>query len=226
MGGRVETCLRYGLVCRVCGYLDVRGVDAVAGGNRRTRAVLSRCRVDARLDSVAARALTGARRHANCVLRMVDSPVWSPSIDGMPEHARAELGSIGALMALPMGFWMAFRAWLCVEAVLEMPTEQAWPVSEIEFHREVNRTLLGVKHAVCDIMAVVVQKVVPLGQRMAFAAELSRQYGMLDGVDRVPEHVGRRIIEQVFNAHSRSIARYLPGSGLGRHDRRVRARRW
>ena len=226
MGFALEVCLAYGLHCRVCGYLCSLGVDAIAGANRRAWELLSRCRVEARLDFMAERAVTVARDGAMCVLQMVDSPMWSPSIDGIREHARAELGNICDLMAEPTGFLMAFKAWQHVEAVLQMPSDQAWPVFEVRFHGEVNRTLLSVKHAVCEIMALEVQKLVPLGQRRLFAEELSRQYGMLEEGDRVAERMERRIFEQVFMAHSRSIGKYVRGAVLGRNDRRFRVRRW
>ena len=144
--------------------------------------------------------------------------MWSASIDGISEHARGELGNFGDLMARPVGFVMAFRAWQYVEHLRQMPRESGrWPSSEIDFHYERKHKIMLMRDAVCSIMAVVVQKAVPLGERDAFEAELERQYGKLDAGDRVPEEMARALFQQVFMAHSQSVAQYVRGAGFGRN---------
>ena len=67
-GWRGSTC--------VCGYLGVRCVDAIAGANRQVWRLLCVVRVQAKLDWIGRRAVTFARRDANCVWEMVASPMW------------------------------------------------------------------------------------------------------------------------------------------------------
>ena len=199
----------------VCGYLGVLGEIAMAGANRRAWALLRRAEGHARLDFIAEGAVTRARVGVESVLRMVSSPMWSPSLDGDPQHVRVEIEKFGRLMGMSAGFLMAFRAWRHVDVVLKAPTAAVSRRVEGEFQLEVRRTVLSMKYAACEILAAVVQKLVPLGQRRAFEVELWRQYLRLGACDRVPEVVVRRIFGQVFMAHGQTIGLHLRGAALG-----------
>ena len=119
-------------------------------------------------------------------------------------------------MARPAGFVMAFRAWQYAEHMRVMPSHRGgWPFSEIDFHFERKDKIMHMRHAVCSVMAVVVQKAAPLGQRAAFAAELERRYRKLEAGDRVPEEMVGELFQQVFMAHSCSVAQYVRGAGFG-----------